>query len=429
MQYDLCIAQRTIKARKIGTNIRFVLNFKWCGEITITLEDVEYRSLYRGKRHYELSNHLGNVQVVISDKRISVCYTELEVEYFKAEVLSAMDYYPFGMMMPDRQWYAGSDSSIAVFGFQGQEKLDEASGPGNLILFKYRIYDPRIGKFLSVDPYILKYPWSSPYAFCGNRVIDGIDFEGLEFTKYLSKAEVEARINFLKTNPISINQGGAGTCVIAAVTYLWILKDPEGFAKAAMTLYEKGEVQVNDYDIDPDDHLFDVNPIDNPDVYHGNGAAYSADWMILSSIQDAQNVFYDFDGVSSDEVGAGNYMSDAAELMKDLIGYKNVTKTEFSGLTGRQTMDEINLKSKEGNAIYLDIDAHIFDKTLYDERSFHGVSFISGSYSTYNDASGNVRHVFQVQTWGKTKTIDASDEDMGKYIRGAVYGNDNEEKK
>lgn len=46
--------------------------------------------------------------------------------------------------------------------------------------FKYRIYDPRIGKFLSVDPLFREYPWNSPYAFAENDVIRSIDLEGLE---------------------------------------------------------------------------------------------------------------------------------------------------------------------------------------------------------------------------------------------------------
>ena len=162
----------------MGTNIRFYLNFKWCGEISITLEDVEYTALYRGKRHYELSNHLGNVQVVVSDKRISVCDTELEVEYFKAEVLSAVDYYPFGMMMPDRQWYANSDSSGYRFGFNGQEKDNEVSGLGNMYYLGLREYDARLGRMFSTDPRTPEYPWQSPYVYHRNSPISCIDFMG-----------------------------------------------------------------------------------------------------------------------------------------------------------------------------------------------------------------------------------------------------------
>jgi RHS repeat-associated protein len=66
------------------------------------------------------------------------------------------------------------------FGFQGQEKDDEIKGNGNSISFKYRIHDPRIGRFLSIDPLEKDYPWNSSYAFSENRVIDGIDLEGAE---------------------------------------------------------------------------------------------------------------------------------------------------------------------------------------------------------------------------------------------------------
>jgi RHS repeat-associated protein len=66
------------------------------------------------------------------------------------------------------------------FGFQGQEGDDEVNGEGNSIEFKYRIHDPRLGRFLSIDPLEAEYPWNSPYAFSENRVIDGIELEGAE---------------------------------------------------------------------------------------------------------------------------------------------------------------------------------------------------------------------------------------------------------
>lgn len=103
------------------------------------------------------------------------------MERFEAEVLSAVDYYPFGMMLPDRQYYASNDSSDYRFGFGGQIKDDEISGAGNSLSFQFRIYDSRLGKFLSVDPLEMSYPNSSPYVYAQNRVIDGIDLEGTEW--------------------------------------------------------------------------------------------------------------------------------------------------------------------------------------------------------------------------------------------------------
>ena len=66
------------------------------------------------------------------------------------------------------------------FGFNNKEKDDEAKGTGNQIDYGMRTYDPRLGKFLSVDPMAIKYPWYTPYQFAGNKPIAAIDIAGLE---------------------------------------------------------------------------------------------------------------------------------------------------------------------------------------------------------------------------------------------------------
>jgi hypothetical protein len=43
-----------------------------------------------------------------------------------------------------------------------------------------RVYDPRAGRFLSVDPLTGKYPHYTPYSFSGNKPIWYIDLDGLE---------------------------------------------------------------------------------------------------------------------------------------------------------------------------------------------------------------------------------------------------------
>ena len=81
------------------------------------------------------------------------------------------------MLLPGRH---GSVDSYR-YGFQGQEKDDEIKGEANSINYKFRMHDPRLGRFFAVDPLEKDYPWNSPYAFSENRVIDGVELEGLEF--------------------------------------------------------------------------------------------------------------------------------------------------------------------------------------------------------------------------------------------------------
>jgi len=66
------------------------------------------------------------------------------------------------------------------YGFNGKEQDSEIKGTGNQYDYGFRIYDPRIGKFLSVDPLTSKYPFYSPYQFAGNSPIGAIDIDGLE---------------------------------------------------------------------------------------------------------------------------------------------------------------------------------------------------------------------------------------------------------
>jgi len=82
------------------------------------------------------------------------------------------------MLLPNRH---GSSDSYR-YGFQGQEKDDEVKGEGNSINFTFRMYDSRVGRFFAVDPLEWQFSWNSPYAFSENRVIEGLEYEGLELT-------------------------------------------------------------------------------------------------------------------------------------------------------------------------------------------------------------------------------------------------------
>ncbi|MBK6836018.1 MAG: hypothetical protein IPG89_17825 [Bacteroidetes bacterium] len=51
------------------------------------------------------------------------------------------------------------------YSFNNQEHDDEMYGDGNAISFDARVLDPRLGRWLSVDPKVGKYPQWSPYQF------------------------------------------------------------------------------------------------------------------------------------------------------------------------------------------------------------------------------------------------------------------------
>jgi RHS repeat-associated protein len=65
------------------------------------------------------------------------------------------------------------------YGFNNMEKDDELKGTGNSYDFGARIYDPRVGRFLSVDPLWKSNTNSNNYSFAGNSPILYIDLKGL----------------------------------------------------------------------------------------------------------------------------------------------------------------------------------------------------------------------------------------------------------
>ena len=117
-----------------------------------------------GTRHYELTNHLGNVMATITDKRIEHTSNGVDIDYYIAEVITANDYYPFGMMMPGRKYDAGGGYR---YGYQGSE-LEGDMAENDYSTF-YRAIDPRIGRWLSIDPKLQ--PAESPYISMGDNPI------------------------------------------------------------------------------------------------------------------------------------------------------------------------------------------------------------------------------------------------------------------
>ncbi|HET9056051.1 MAG TPA: RHS repeat-associated core domain-containing protein [Chitinophagaceae bacterium] len=135
-----------------------------------------FDSITFGSRVYELPNHLQNVMVTVSDKKIGVDENgDGIVDYYVADVVSAQDYYPFGQLQPGRQY-----GILGRYGFNGKENDNEVKGEGNQQNYGMRIYDPRLGRFLSVDPLTQSYPWYTPYQFAGNMPIWAVDLDGLE---------------------------------------------------------------------------------------------------------------------------------------------------------------------------------------------------------------------------------------------------------
>lgn len=72
-----------------------------------------------------------------------------------------------------------NNASSYRYGYNGMEKDDEVSGTGNSYTTEFRQYDPRLGRWKSLDPLMMQFPWMSPYVAFDNNPVYFVDPYGL----------------------------------------------------------------------------------------------------------------------------------------------------------------------------------------------------------------------------------------------------------
>ena len=121
---------------------------------------------------WNIVDHLGSTRVKFADKNEDggILYdTNLPEE---DEILGSYHYYPFGMEM-DGIWTPDSNPEMQYL-YNGKEKVK------GLEWYDYgaRYYDPKISRFMSVDPLADRGPQYRPYSYCFNNPVKFTDPDG-----------------------------------------------------------------------------------------------------------------------------------------------------------------------------------------------------------------------------------------------------------
>ena len=119
---------------------------------------------------YYHTDHQGNLRLTYSDLDADTKIDPL------SEVLQMTNYYPFGMEHQGHGWTFIGPENLEKF--QGQESHPDFDL--NFSEFRWRSHQSDLGRFTSIDPLSEFYPHNSTYAFSENKLISGVELEGLE---------------------------------------------------------------------------------------------------------------------------------------------------------------------------------------------------------------------------------------------------------
>jgi RHS repeat-associated protein len=182
-----------------------------------------------------------------------ILHSEKLNRYYTGALLPAgyADYYPVGEKLPTRNSTVGYRS-----GFQGQEFDAET----NMEAFRLRLWDGRIGRWLSPYP---AGQYHSPYSGMGNNPIGMIDPDGG------STAVIEGPNGTYIVRGVDINDGDNGIYLIDKKTNTWNIKKSKkiGYSSTLYSFYnadlKRAELNavINPKDVSGGDFL--VNKIMN----------------------------------------------------------------------------------------------------------------------------------------------------------------------
>lgn len=143
---------------------------------TIYKNSVPYQmSMPEGRVTYTNSNWVNEFEYRDHQNNLRVAFKDFNGQLSQTQT-SETD--PFGLEIRP---FSITDINEQNYRFQNQEKIDDFGL--NLNWFKYRPFDPQIGRGWQVDRLADQYVHNSPYAFSENKVTGHIELDGLEAVK------------------------------------------------------------------------------------------------------------------------------------------------------------------------------------------------------------------------------------------------------
>ena len=211
-----------------------------------------------------------------------------------------------------------------------------------------------------------------------------------------SRAAVADEISKRVANPFLINQGQAGICGPATISYDLLRRDPALYVGAVTQLFDWGCAYVGKWRLKPGIYLLHGEmPNDVP----------QADWILLASIRDSENWFFEYSTKTKlSDIRSGTQLNELADWFEK-TGYK---KVESDGIRTNWFDKTDNLNKslklyKDDYQVTWFICADMLNSTIPDSINPDHVVVLAGDFVP--PASKAAKVSIPIFTWGKKTTI------------------------
>lgn len=237
---------------------------------------------------------------------------------------------------------------------------------------------------------------------------------------HLDKATVIADLRARITDPFQINQGGQPFCGPASIVFELVRKQPVRYVQICRSLFEVGSFQSQTRQIAASARLRQSQ---------GRLRMGQADWMLLSTLRDSENLLFPVDPGAPDIMRNLSGMTKSWEMkgwVREILGYRDV-QYEHTYLFGEfEALTEAADVIASGGVAFALITAEglLLDKKPLLPYPSHWVTILGniviqkGQFLQHD--SGHLS--CDIYSWAKKMKLDANEGPFEDYFWGVVLG-------
>jgi hypothetical protein len=231
----------------------------------------------------------------------------------------------------------------------------------------------------------------------------------------IPKAELIADIRARVANPFRINQVSTPLCGPASIVFDLVSHDPRRYVEICQSLYEDGQFPSRTHTIQPSDTLIHSRVRKEMSV---------ADWMLMTTLRDTENVIFPVEDASSVFVMGFTKPWEMRGWTYELLNYDHaefdslIFYGEFEAM--RKAQDVVD----HGGVAFMMIQSALLGNPKpFMSYPDHWITFLGDVHideGVWNRKGGHIH--FDCYTWGERKHIDIDEKPFEDFTWGIVYG-------